>query len=208
MSKHLSFETGSEFPVAYRDDQTFIPLPFIHDLSMGFQDDTLDFFTKTAHNTNLVSNATLQASKQAVPEKTMDNFLEAFTDGATVALGIASINLRIAHGAKDSDIATIELLLKHTTTTPSPANTVEALEKARNSVITRAQEKYGFSAVRILGALKQAYGIDSEKQPQDQDPTATRQMAALGFAVVAPLIEQSIKQYRRFLAEVERMTER
>ena len=206
MSKHLSFETGSEFPVAYRDDQTFIPLPIIHDLSSGFQDDTLDFFVKTAYNTNLVENRAVQVGEHEVTVGTMESYMRAFTDGATVALGIASINLRIAHGAKDSDIAVIELLLQQTIATPSVANTAEALEEARNSVITKAREKYGFSAVRILGALKHTYGIDSEKQ--FQDPTATRQMAALGFAVVAPLIEKSIIEQRDFIAEIKRMTEK
>ncbi len=201
MSKLLTFETGSEYPIAYTNDLPCIPYGTIIELSANIGQNTYNFLSDTALDCNLVRNAALTVDKE-----TNEHFMQAFIDGGIVAVGVGRIGLAKKYDETNDALSTIEELLCQTIIVPSSASTAQEVLDARQQNISTIVNDYGFAAERIIGALKLGYANALPEHIKERQTVGL--IAALGFAVITPAMETATIQYRRFLGELGRITEK
>lgn len=196
MRNYVNFDTGTSYPLELMPSGIVIPQATIYDLTGPLDQSTFEHISDIALMCNLVRN-----QSQKLTEKTTEDYIEAFIDGGTVAVGVARLCLKHRFGLEEEGFSDVEdHLRRRPIKSHDEAVSMPTLQQARADVIAETGRMFGFRALCIIGALRENY---TGSQENTSTPIKERRiMAALGFAITAPEIEASIKDYYRRVDEL------
>jgi hypothetical protein len=199
MSRLLTFDTGGQLSDIYQG-VPHIPEQFIRTTAESVLPSTIAHLNESAVICGIVLEEPFNPASSS-----QQRLIRAFTDGGTIALGAARIELRRRHdelGIDDEEFAKIEEMLTTEQIGPFLVDKDVEVELEREGRIKSTKEQYGHHASDIVRLLRLSYDME---RSNEGDIFRRKTVAALGFSVIAPQIDRAAYGYLRFKTQLEKM---